>query len=33
MPAANSTVSGMARDAKGRLWLPLSGANKIAIVE
>jgi virginiamycin B lyase len=33
MPAANSEASGMARDAKGRLWLPLSGANKIAIIE
>jgi virginiamycin B lyase len=33
MPAANSAASGMARDAKGRLWLPLSGANKIAIIE
>ena len=33
MPAANSQASGMARDSKGRLWLPLSGANKIAILE
>jgi virginiamycin B lyase len=33
MPAANSSVRNMARDAKGRLWLPLSMANKIAVVE
>jgi virginiamycin B lyase len=33
MPAANSSVRNMARDAKGRLWLPLSLANKIAVVE
>ena len=33
MPAPNSSVRNMARDAKGRLWLPLSMANKIAVVE
>jgi virginiamycin B lyase len=33
MPAANSSVRNMARDAKGRLWMPLSLANKIALVE
>jgi virginiamycin B lyase len=33
MPAPNSSVRNMARDSKGRLWLPLSMANKIAVVE
>src|SRR5216683_2620061 len=33
MPAPNSSVRNMARDAKGRLWLPLSLANKIVVVE
>jgi virginiamycin B lyase len=33
MPAANSSVRNIARDAKGRLWMPLSLANKIAVVE
>ena len=33
MPAPNSSVRTIARDAKGRLWLPLSLANKIAVVE
>lgn len=33
MPAPNSSVRNMARDAKGRLWLPLSLANKVAVVE
>ena len=33
MPAANSSVRNMARDGKGRLWLPLSLANRIAVVE
>jgi virginiamycin B lyase len=33
MPVANSSVRNMARDGKGRLWLPLSLANKIAMVE
>jgi virginiamycin B lyase len=33
MAAPNSEASSMARDRKGRLWLPLSGANKIAIIE
>ena len=33
MPAANSSVRNMARDSKGRLWLPLSLANKIVMVE
>ena len=33
MPVPNSSVRNMARDGKGRLWLPLSLANKIAVVE
>ncbi len=33
MPAPNSSVGNMARDAKGHLWMPLSLANKIAEVE
>ena len=33
MPAANSSVRNIARDAKGRLWMPLSLANKVAVVE
>jgi streptogramin lyase len=33
MPAPNSSVRNIARDAKGRLWMPLSLANKIAVVE
>ena len=33
MPAPNSSVRNMVRDSKGRLWLPLSMANKIAVVE
>jgi len=33
MPAPNSSVRNMARDAKGRLWMPLSLADKIAVVE
>ena len=33
MPAPNSSVRNMARDAKGRLWMPLSLANKIAVIE
>ena len=33
MPVANSSVRNMARDGKGRLWLPLSLANRIAVVE
>jgi virginiamycin B lyase len=33
MPAPNSSVRNMARDAKGRLWMPLSLANKVAVVE
>lgn len=33
MPAANASVRNIARDSKGRLWLPLSLANKIAVVE
>ncbi len=33
MPAPNSSVRNLARDAKGRLWMPLSLANKIAVVE
>lgn len=33
MPVPNSSVRNMSRDSKGRLWLPLSLANKIAVVE
>jgi virginiamycin B lyase len=33
MPAPNSSVRNIARDAHGRLWLPLSLANKIMVVE
>jgi virginiamycin B lyase len=33
MPAPNSSVRNMARDAKGRLWMPLSLADKIAVIE
>lgn len=33
MPAPNSSVRNMSRDAKGRLWMPLSLVNKIAVVE
>jgi virginiamycin B lyase len=33
MPAANSSVRNITRDARGRLWMPLSLANKIAVVE
>lgn len=33
MPASDSSVRNIARDAKGRLWMPLSLANKIAVVE
>jgi len=33
MPAPNSSVRNIARDFKGRLWMPLSLANKIAMVE
>jgi virginiamycin B lyase len=33
MPAPNSSVRNMARDAKGRLWMALSLANKVAVVE
>jgi len=33
MPAANSSVRNIVRDAHGRLWMPLSIANKIAVVE
>jgi virginiamycin B lyase len=33
MPAPKSSVRNLTRDAKGRLWMPLSGANKIAVVE
>jgi virginiamycin B lyase len=33
MPAANSSVRNMVRDGKGHLWLPLSLANKVAVVE
>ncbi len=33
MPAANSSVQNITRDAKGRLWMPLSMANKIAVIE
>jgi len=33
MPAPDSSVRNIARDSRGRLWMPLSGANKIAVVE
>lgn len=33
MPAPNSSVRNMSRDAKGRLWMPLSLADKIAVIE
>ena len=33
MPAANSSVRSIARDARGRLWMPLSLANKIMVME
>jgi virginiamycin B lyase len=33
MPAPNSSVRNIARDARGRLWMPLSIPNKIMVVE
>ncbi len=33
MPSARSEVRHMVRDAKGRVWMALSGANKVAVVE
>lgn len=33
MPAPNSSVRDIVRDARGRLWMPLSLANKIMVVE
>jgi virginiamycin B lyase len=33
MPAADSSVRHIVRDARGRLWMPLSIPNKIAVVE
>ena len=33
LPSPRSEVRNMARDARGRLWLALSGANKVAVVE
>ncbi len=33
MPAENASVRHMALDAHGRLWMPLSSANKIAVVD
>jgi virginiamycin B lyase len=33
MPASGSSVRNIARDARGRLWMPLSTPNKIAVVE
>jgi virginiamycin B lyase len=33
MPAPNSSVGNIARDARGRLWMPLSAPNKIMVVE
>ena len=33
MPTPDSSVLNIARDAHGRLWMPLSTANKIAVVE
>jgi virginiamycin B lyase len=33
MPAPDSSVRNIVRDARGRLWMPLSTPNKIAVVE
>jgi len=33
LPSAKSEVRNMVRDSTGRLWLALSGANKVAVVE
>jgi len=33
LPSARSEVRHMARDARGRIWMALSGANKVAVVE
>jgi len=33
LPSPKSEVRHMARDAKGRVWMALSGANKVAVVE
>ena len=33
MPAPDSSVRNIVRDARGHLWMPLSNANKIALVE
>jgi virginiamycin B lyase len=33
MPAKNSSVRNITRDARGRLWMPLSFPNKIVVVE
>ncbi len=33
MPSPRSEVRNMARDARGRIWMALSGANKVAVVE
>ena len=33
MPSANSQVHFMMRDSRGRIWLTLSGVNKIAVIE
>ncbi len=33
LPSARSEVRHMARDARGRVWMALSGANKVAVVE
>jgi streptogramin lyase len=33
MPVKNSSVRNITRDARGRLWMPLSLPNKIMVVE
>jgi virginiamycin B lyase len=33
LPSARSEVRHMVRDARGRIWMALSGANKVAVVE
>jgi virginiamycin B lyase len=33
LPSANSYVRSMVRDARGRIWMALSGANKVAVIE
>ena len=33
LPSPHSEVRHMVRDARGRIWMALSGANKVAVVE